>query len=101
MIKNLREHKYAQCYVIINENRIQLISYSTIVIDAEIVEIMGAKILQGYIAGLYSATTRKHIGYFSKEYCNCYYQTFKRAFEQGGRFNLPLTYRQAEYITNN
>ena len=40
------------------------------------------------INGLYSATTRKHIGAFVKEYANIYYQTAKRIYEDGLAYNI-------------
>ena len=41
-----------------------------------------------YINGLYSATTRRHIGVFVKEYANIYYQTAKRLYNDGFKYNI-------------
>ena len=41
-----------------------------------------------YIRGLYSATTRKHIGAFVREYANISYQTAKRIYEDGCGYNI-------------
>ncbi len=41
-----------------------------------------------YIRGLYSATTRRHIGAFVKEYANLTYQTAKRIYEDGYGYNI-------------
>lgn len=40
------------------------------------------------INGLYSATTRKHIGAFVREYANIDYQTAKRIYEDGYHYNI-------------
>ena len=40
------------------------------------------------INGLYSATTRKHIGAFVREYANIDYQTAKRIYEDGYGYNI-------------
>lgn len=40
------------------------------------------------IRGLYSATTRKHIGAFVREYANLDYQTAKRIYEDGYAYNI-------------
>ena len=40
------------------------------------------------ICGLYSATTRRHISAFVKEYCGIDYQTAKHIYEQGVRLNI-------------
>lgn len=41
-----------------------------------------------FIRGLYSATTRKHIGAFVREYANLDYQTAKRIYEDGYGYNI-------------
>ena len=41
-----------------------------------------------YIRGLYSATTRKHIGAFVREYAQLDYQTAKRIYEMGCGYNI-------------
>ena len=40
------------------------------------------------INGLYSATTRKHIGAFVREYANIDYQTAKRLYEDDYAYNI-------------
>lgn len=64
-----------------DDGHIVLVSYATAVafIDPE-----------GWLCinGLYSATTRKHIGAFVKEYANIYYQTAKRIYEDGLAYNI-------------
>lgn len=40
------------------------------------------------IYGLYSATTRKHIGAFVKEYANITYQTAKMLCNDGYKYNI-------------
>lgn len=40
------------------------------------------------INGLYSATTRRHIGAFVKEYANISYQLAKDLFEKGWSYNI-------------
>jgi hypothetical protein len=40
------------------------------------------------VYGLYSATTRRHIGAFVKEYANLTYQTAKRLYEDGYGYNI-------------
>lgn len=71
MIRNLKDHKSSQCHVIINGNEIVFVSYTTAVIR---IIYEGAKRLIE-CSGTYSATTRKQIGWFLKEYANdlCYY----------------------------
>ena len=80
-IKKLSAMPYAQSHVeLTSENRIALFSYVTLV----------AEIVDGwlYIHGLYSQTTRKHIGAFCKEYANCDYKTAKSLYENGYRMNI-------------
>lgn len=40
------------------------------------------------IFGLYSATTRKHIGAFVKEYAGLTYQTAKMLYTDGHQYNI-------------
>ena len=80
--KNLAYCPYGSAGVIIDGENIHLISYTTRVctIDAE-----------GFLSctGTYSATTRKHIGAFLKEYAKnlCYYDA-KNAYENGYKINI-------------
>ena len=66
--------------IIFNENSIACKSYNTIV----------ATITNGWLVinGLYSATTRCHIGAFVKEYANLTYQTAKRLYNDGFKYNI-------------
>jgi hypothetical protein len=80
-IKKLTKMPYAQAHVEIHGNTINLFSYVTLVatIDAD-----------GWLTvyGLYSQTTRRHIGAFCKEYANCDYHTAKQIYNDGYKFNI-------------
>ena len=68
---NLRDHASAQCHVRIQGDTVEFWSYYTMVIrlTPDTVE----------CTGLYSATTRKQIGWFLKEYAPRYcFQDMKR-----------------------
>ena len=71
---------YAQAKVAIVYNGSYLVSYSTLV----------AQIQDGWLMvnGLYSATTRKHIGAYVKEYANTTYQVAKRCFVENLNYNI-------------
>ena len=76
MITRLKNHSQANCYVEILEDGVRLISYTTPVCEIR------SEVL--VVFGLYSMTTRKHIGYFLKEfapYLN--YQIAKKCYEEG------------------
>lgn len=80
-IRKLTSMPYAQAHVeITEEGNIYLYSYVTLV----------ASIEDGWLTvnGLYSMTTRKHIGAFVKEYANATYQCAKQLFEDGYKFNI-------------
>jgi len=79
MKKRLENHKYAQCYVLTEGNRITFVSYSTAVIFITYRD--GVRYVE--CTGTYSATTRKQIGYFLKEYAPdlCYYDMKRIAGE--------------------
>lgn len=64
-----------------DDGTIVLISYSTPVAHIE----ADGRL---YIRGLYSATTRKHIGAFVREYANIDHQTAKRIYEDGYGYNI-------------
>ena len=73
---------YAQAKVLIFEDgTIQLMSYATVVatIDPE-----------GWLTihGLYSMTTRKHIGAFMREFANMDYHTAKQIYTDGYQMNI-------------
>lgn len=81
-IEKLSAMPYAQAKVYrFDDGAVTLVSYATTVahIDAECW-------LQVY--GLYSATTRKHIGAFVKEYAGISYQTAKQIYTDGYRLNI-------------
>ena len=64
MIKKLTDHPYSQCYVSTDPKVcIHFYSYRTLVITIDV---------DGWLTchGLYSATTRKQIGWFMREYCH-------------------------------
>lgn len=81
------EHKQAQAYMMPIKNGLALVSYSTTV----------ATLQEGWlhINGLYSATTRKHIGWFMKE-LGLTYQLAKQLFENREDFNIYT----GEVVTN-
>ena len=81
VIRKLKEIPYGQCFVeIANENTFYLWSYRTLV----------AKVEKSWLTinGLYSMTTRKHIGAFMREYCKSTYQTAKQLYEDGYVLNI-------------
>ena len=80
MKKKLSAHPYANCEIITTANTIACKSYNTIV----------AIIEDGWLVvnGLYSQTTKRHIGSFVKEYANLTYQTAKRLYEDGFKYNI-------------
>lgn len=80
--KKLSRMPSAQAGVILKDGSANLISYDTLVctIDSE-----------GWLTctGTYSATTRKHIGAFMREYApNESYCTAKRCYEQDEAYNI-------------
>lgn len=86
MIKRLKYHQYAQCYVTINEETgaIKSISYNTIVIVAIP---LGARKWSPTCSGTYSQTTRKQIGWFLAEYFpSCTYYDMKSIAGTGETF---------------
>ena len=81
-IKVLSAMPYAQAHVRIGDDgAVYLISYTTLVaeIDAE-----------GWLRvyGLYSQTTRRHIGAFVREYANCDYSLAKLIYEDDMVYNI-------------
>ena len=82
MTKKLAKMPYAQAHVEIDdEGNATLISYTTPVCSLT---------HDGWlsVAGLYSMTTRKHIGAFMQEYANQSYQTAKACYY--GEYDLNL-----------
>ena len=83
MIKKLTDHAYSQCHVEIDcMGGIHFISYKT-----EVITISPTGWLTCY--GLYSATTRKQIGWFIREYCSqLTYHDAKRCYFEGMQINI-------------
>ena len=80
-IKKLKAIPYGQCCVeIINDNTFYLWSYRTLV----------AKVEKSWLTinGLYSATTRRHIGAFMREYCHSDYQLAKQLYQDKKMLNI-------------
>lgn len=80
VIRKIKGHEYANCIVKIYDDEIVLKSYETDVI------IVADNWL--YITGLYSATTRKHIGWFMREYYGLTYQFAKELHSKQLAYNV-------------
>ena len=81
LIRKLKEIPYGQCFVEkANDNTFYLWSYRTLV----------AKVEDSWLTinGLYSMTTRKHIGAFMREYCKSNYQMAKQLYTDGYMLNI-------------
>ena len=75
-IKKLKEIPYGNAFVeIVDNETYYLWSYRTLV----------AKVEKNWLSvnGLYSMTTRRHIGAFVREYCNLSFQTAKKLYSDG------------------
>lgn len=71
--RKLKDHKYAQCKVLVTSKQIAFISYYTTVIMVDLV----ARTIE--CTGTYSATTRRQISWFLREYFpNVNYSDIKR-----------------------
>lgn len=83
MIKKLNSHPYSQCHVEIDcSGGIHFISYKT-----EVITIRPAGWLTCY--GLYSATTRKQIEWFMREYCSpLTFHDAKRCYCENMQINI-------------
>ena len=82
IIKKLTAMPYAQAHVEIDgEGNIHLFSYVTRVATID---------SNGWltIEGLYSMTTRKHIGAFCREYANCDFHTTKTIHQDNYKMNI-------------
>lgn len=80
--KRLEYCPYGSCGVVFNSNGIHLVSYTTCVCSID---------NDGFLSctGTYSATTRKHIGAFLKEYApNLCYQDVKKAYLKSYAINI-------------
>lgn len=81
-IQKFADHPAAQCAVFCYDNGAKaLISYQTLVAEID---------SEGWltIRGLYSATTRKHIGWFMREYADYNYQAAKLLYEKNWQYNI-------------
>lgn len=80
-IRTLNAMPYANAKVVIDDNGATLISYTTPVATID---------RNGWLVinGLYSMTTRKHIGAFMREYAGHDYQTAKHIYEHYERYNI-------------
>lgn len=81
----LKAMPYAQARVHIIEGgvnlRCALVSYTTV----------AAQVIEGgwlIVNGLYSATTRKHLGAFAKEYCGADYSIIKKCYNEELAYNI-------------
>ena len=79
----LKNHPYAQCSVrVLLDGSVVFTSYNT---DVIYIDIDGWL----YVSGLYSATTRKQIGYFLKEYVPALsYQDIKSLYYNNRVLNI-------------
>ena len=80
-IKRLKEIPYGNAFVeIVSNDTMYLWSYRTLV----------AKVEKNWLSinGLYSQTTRRHIGAFVREYCNLMYCDAKMLYEQNMRLDI-------------
>lgn len=81
-IKKLKEMPYAQAHVEIHDDgTIVLVSYYTVV-----AVITPDKWVE--IFGLYSRTTRRHLGAFAREYCGLEYYTLKTIYYDNMIMNI-------------
>ena len=81
-IKKLNAMPYAQAHIEIYDDTAYLFSYYTLVATVRIEE--NEKWIRCY--GLYSATTRKHISAFAKEY-GLTFEQFKKIAGEGYEYN--------------
>lgn len=91
--EKLPGHAYMQAGIRYTEKGMQLISYDTLVID------LSGEWLE--CTGLYSNTTRRHIGIFAKMIGTTYY-AIKKAYERGAALNVRtgemISLNTSEYI---
>ncbi len=80
MIIKFADHKYAQAHMEPIHGGLALYSYDTRV----------AEVVDGWlrINGLYSMTTRRHIGWFMRELGGFTYQLAKQLYEDNKLFNI-------------
>lgn len=82
MIIKFGDHKYAQAHKELSGSTLTLVSYTTPVAELDL--------STGWlhINGLYSMTTRRHIGWFMRELGNFTYQLAKQLYEDNKEFNI-------------
>ena len=80
MIIKFTDHKYAQAHMEPIPGGLALYSYTTKV----------AEVVDGWLTihGLYSMTTRRHIGWFMRELGKFDYQLAKQLYEDNKKFNI-------------
>lgn len=76
----LRAMPYAQAHIKHEPNRIVLVSYTT-----EVAAIIGGVLV---VKGLYSMTTRRHIGAFAAEYADATYEIAKQCYLRKCGFDI-------------
>lgn len=81
-IEKLPTMPYAQAKIVKDENKVELVSYQTTVATVDIAT--------GWTRcyGLYSATTRKHISAFCKEFAALTYDIMKMCYKQNLKYNI-------------
>ena len=80
MIIKFTDHKYAQAHMEPIKNGLALYSYATCVATLQNCWLR--------INGLYSMTTRRHIGWFMREIGGFTYQLAKQLYEDNKEFNI-------------
>lgn len=77
--EKLKAMPYAQAYIVRRTNAVVLVSYTT-----EVAAIVGGQLI---VNGLYSATTRKHISAFCRQF-GTDYQTAKECYLRGLQYDI-------------
>ena len=77
--EKLRAMPYAQAHIIRRTNAVILVSYTT-----EVAAIVGGQLI---VNGLYSATTRKHISAFCRQF-GTDYQTAKPCYNENLQYDI-------------
>jgi hypothetical protein len=77
--EKLKAMPYAQAHIVRRTNTIVLVSYTT-----EVAAIVGGQLI---VNGLYSATTRKHISAFCRQF-GTDYQTAKECYLRGLQYDI-------------
>lgn len=78
-MEKLKSMPYAQAHINRTYNRVTLVSYATTV-----AEIVGGVLM---VYGLYSATTRKHISAFARQF-GMDYSIAKKCYTDGAGFDM-------------